>query len=234
MEHWHVGCVWLQQNVLDLERIRDKLNLVSCSKNFRILLIAITLSVCQNSYGQVKGEFAVESGAGILLFDEILSFEPSPTLGLGAGYGITNFLQLDLAFLFSPTQQRISLAASKLKSRVSFYSYSFNLSLCKCQPIWDRIRPFVKAGVGGVLFQTRDVTLDLGGGNAIHVDGQTDHQLTLLLGGGIALLLSKRLNLIMEYRMYLFRLQRVLNDGLQSERVWSDNSYLGLGLSVTF
>jgi len=205
-----------------------------CSHGFPILLVLATLSVCQHGYPQDKGEFEVTSSAGILLFDKSLSFKQSPTLGLGAGYGITNFLQLDLAFLFSPTQQRISLAASKLKSRISFYSYSFNLSLCKSQPLLNRFRPFVKAGVGGVLLQTRGVTLDLGGGNAIRVDGQTDHKMMLLFGGGVALLLSKRLNLIMEYRMYVFRLQRVLENDIQTERVWSDNSYLGLGLGVSF
>ncbi len=205
----------------------------SCSSGFPILLVLVTLNVCQHGYSQDKGEFEVTSSAGILLFDKSLSFERSPTLGLGAGYGITNFLQLDLAFLFSPTQQSISLAASKLKARVSFYSYSLNVSLSKNLP-FHCFRPFVKAGVGGVIFQTRDVTLDLGGGNAIRVDGQTDHKLTLLFSGGIALLLSKRLSLIMEYRMYVFRLQRVLENGIQTERVWSNNSYLGLGLGVSF
>ncbi len=53
------------------------------------------------------------------------AFETCPSIGLGVGHGATNFLQLNLAFAFSPAQQ-ITTAVSKLETRVYVIKHFVN------------------------------------------------------------------------------------------------------------
>ena len=89
------------------------------------LILAIsTAGFCQAIHQRVEFERSV----GIFFFDNELSFEASPALGLGAGYNLDRFIQLNLAFIYTPARQQISAAASKITTDISVYPYILNLN----------------------------------------------------------------------------------------------------------
>ncbi len=196
------------------------------------LILAIpTAGDCQEPSQKIE----FESSVGILFFDYELSFEASPSLGLGASYHIKQFLQLNLGFSYAPAQQQISAAASKITTNISVYQYILNLKFRKQRPILWRIKPFVNIGAGGIIFdpQTSSTdSLDVGGGLMIPLNFATDHKFAIDFGGGFAIPLSTTFLLNLEYRKYLYRLN--LNDGIEAKMTTAINTYWGAGFAVSY
>ncbi len=134
------------------------------------LILAIsTAGYCQEPPKKIE----FESSVGILFFDNELSFEASPSLGLSAGCNIKQFLQLNLALIYTPAQQQISAAASKITTNISVYQYSLNLKFRKQAPVIWRIKPFVNIGAGGIIFDPQTSSgdsLNVGGGFMISLN----------------------------------------------------------------
>ena len=196
------------------------------------LILAIpTAGDCQEPSQKIE----FESSVGILFFDYELSFEASPSLGLGAGYNIKRFLQLNLALIYTPAQQQISAAASKITTNISVYQYSLNLKFRKQAPVIWRIKPFVNIGAGGIIFDPQTSSgdsLDVGGGLMISLNFATNHKFALNFGGGFAIPLSRRFLLNLEYRNYFYRLN--LNDGIEAKTATANNNYWGAGFAVSY
>ena len=196
------------------------------------LILAIsTAGFCQATHQRVE----FESSVGIFFFDNELSFEASPALGLGAGYNLNRFLQLNLAFSYAPAQQQISAAASKITSNISVYQYILSLKFRKQEPVIWRIKPFVNIGAGGIIFDPQTSSgdsLDVGGGLMISLNFATNHKFALNFGGGFAIPLSRRFLLNLEYRKYFYRLN--LNDGIEAKTATANNNYWGAGFAVSF
>lgn len=187
------------------------------------------------SPGQEKEpKFEVNSCIGVFFFDKNLEFDLSPTVGLGAGYNFTNYLQLNLAFSYSPAQQRISTATSKLTTDIQVYLYSVNLRVSHPKPVLALIKPNLTLGLGGSFFKPQTVWLDLGGGQRIRIVPETDHKLSLNLGGGLMIQATKRLGVNLEYQLYLFRSNRVSDDGLNRQQITASNRSFGMRLYVLF
>jgi hypothetical protein len=176
----------------------------------------------------------IEANLGVLIFDRTLSFDASPSLGLGVGHGITNFLQLNLAFLFSPTQQTISTAVSKLETKVYVFKYLISFRATTPGQIAGRLRPFLNAGVGGEWLDPHSATIDLGGGNVIRTNPRIDHKVVFAFGAGSTISLTNRVGLKLEWRNDLYRLDRVLDDGVTTKPFLARDTFLGAGLVVTF
>ena len=196
------------------------------------LILAIsTAGFCQATHQRIE----FESSVGIFFFDNELSFEASPALGLGAGYNLNRFLQLNLAFIYTPAQQQISAAASKITTDISVYQYILNLKFRKQKPILWRIKPFVNLGAGGIIFnpQTGSTdSLDVGGGLMIPLNFATDHKFAVNLGAGFVIPLSRKFRLNLEYRKYFYRLN--LSDGIEAKTATAENTYWGAKFAVSF
>lgn len=194
------------------------------------LILAIpTVGYCQERPQKI--EFG--SSVGVLSFDDELSFGASPAFGLDAGYNFKQFLQLNLELIYTPAQQKISAAASKIATNISVYQYILNLKFRKQTPILWWIKPFVNIGAGGILFDPQSSSsdsLDVGGGLMIPLDFATDHKFIVNFGGGFAIPLSRMLLLNLEYRKYFYRLN--LNDGIEAKTATANNNYWGARLSV--
>lgn len=203
---------------------------------FRLLLgIAIIVTSYNVGYCQdAKPKFEVESSAGVFFFDESLSFDRSPSFGLGAGYDITSFLQLNLAFSLNPARKRISAASSKITTNIFVYNYYINLRFQKRKPMFPKIKPFLNLGTGGIILNPQKVSLDLGGGQMIQLEPPSEHKFAFNFGGGFAIPLSKRFALRLEYRKYLYKSNKILDDGIRTTSVTAQNDYLGLGFSTFF
>ncbi len=201
--------------------------------HFFFLAIGLTLAI-PAAYSQERPQkIEFEASGGVLFFDEELSFNASPALGLGAGYNLKQFLQLNLALIYTPAQQHISAAASKITTNISVYQYTLNLKFRKQTPIIWRIKPFVNIGGGGIIFdpQTSSTdSLDVGGGLMIPLNFATDHKFAVNLGGGFAIPLSRTFLLNLEYHKYFYRLN--LNDGIETKTVMANNNYWGARLTV--
>lgn len=176
----------------------------------------------------------IEAKVGVLIFERTLSFETSPSIGLGVGHGITNFLQLNLAFAFSPAQQTISTAVSKLETRVYVFKYSINFRVATPKSLAFRLTPYFESGVGGSALNPQSATIDLGGGTVIQTNPKTDHNFALSLGAGVMLALSKNLDVKIEWRNDLYRLDKVLDDGVNTESILGRDAFLGAGLMISF
>lgn len=204
--------------------------------HFFFLALGPTLAIPTVAYCQEPPQkIELGSSAGVLYFDDELSFGASPAFGLGAGYNLKQFLQLYLELIYTPAQQQISAAASKITTDISVYQYILNLKFRKQTPILWRIKPFVNLGAGGIIFnpQTSSTdSLDVGGGLMIPLDFATDHKFVVNFGGGFAIPLSGRFRLNLEYRKYFYRLD--LNDGVEAKTVTANNNYWGSRLSVSF
>lgn len=198
------------------------------SGNWIFLRTSTTLLLCIGLSGWAAaqsqhGRLEVRSSIGVLLYDDVLQFTHSPAFGLGAGYGITNFLQLNLTLDYSPTQQRLATATAQVTSNVTVVQYSINLRLAKARPM-VRIKPFVQAGAGAVIYRPEPLTLDLGGGQQQTVRPSPDHVFSLNLGIGMLVRLSPRFWMIAEYRRLW---QRIANE-------MATHHYLGLNLAAYF
>ena len=204
--------------------------------HFFFLAVGLILAIPTAGYCQEppqKIEF--ESSVGVLFFDNEVSFESSPYLGFGAGYNLKHFLQLNLAFSYTPAQQQISATPSKITTNISVYQDIINLKFRKQKPILWRIKPFVSIGAGGIIFdpQTGSTdSLDVGGDLMIPLNFATDHKFAIDFGGGFAIPLSRTFLLNLEYRKYFYRLN--VNDGVEAKTVTANNHYWGARLSVSF
>ena len=188
-----------------------------------------TVGYCQERPQKIE----LGSSVGILSFDDELSFRASPAFGLGAGYNLKQFLQLNLELIYTPAQQQISAAASKITTNISVYQYILNLKFRKQRPILWRIKPFVNIGAGGIIFDPQASStdsLDVGGGLMIPLNFATDHKFAVNFGGGFAIPLSRTFLLNLEYRKYFYRLN--LNDGIEAKTATANNNYWGARLSA--
>lgn len=176
----------------------------------------------------------IEADIGVVVFDPALSFETSPSIGLGVGHGITNILQLNLAFAFSPAQQTISTAVSKLETRVYVVKYSINFRLTAPRAFARRFKPFLSVGGGGELLAPQSAAIDLGGGNVIQTNPKTDHKFVATLGLGTMIALTKNLSLAIKWKNNFYQLDRVRDDGVNTKSILARDSYLGAGLMVSF
>jgi len=196
-----------------------------------LILASSTAGYCQERPQKIE----FESSVGVLFFDDELSFGASPALGLGAGYNLKQFLQLNLELIYTPAQQQISAAASKITTNISVYQYILNLKFQKQTLILWRIKPFVNIGAGGIIFdpQTNSTdSLDIGGGLMIPLNFATDHKFAVNFGGGIAIPLSRMFLLNLEYRKYFYRLN--LNDDIEAKTATAINNYWGAKFAVSF
>ncbi len=176
----------------------------------------------------------IEANVGVLIFERTLSFETSPSIGLGVGHGITNFLQLNLAFAFSPAQQTISTAVSKLETRVYVFKYSINFRVAAPKPLALHLKPYFESGIGGGVLNPQSAIIDLGGGTVIQTNPKTDHKFTLSLGAGAMIALSKKIDVKIEWRNDLYRLDKVLDDGVNTESILARDTFWGAGLMISF
>ena len=176
----------------------------------------------------------IEADIGVVVFDQTLAFETSTSIGLGVGHGITNFLQLNLAFGFSPTQQTISTAVSKLETRVYVFKYGINFRFTTPKALVLRLKPYLTAGVGGELLDPKSATIDLGGGNLIQTDPDTDHKFMITIGIGSMIALTHNLGLKLDCKNDLYRLEKVLDDGIKTKSVLARDIFFGAGLVISF
>jgi hypothetical protein len=78
--------------------------------------------------------------------------------GVSAGFEVTENVHLLGTFIWSPTHEKLDLT----RNRVNVYTYSAGAELQTSRGVpGDRwIRPFVGAGLGGLTYRVRDVSLD--------------------------------------------------------------------------
>lgn len=187
-----------------------------------------TGSYSQNSPRKLE----LNSAIGVNFFEKRLAFQGSPSFGLGAGYHITELLQLNLAFSFIPTQQRISTATEKVIAKYSVYIYVIGLRFSPRKPVLWILSPFVEMGAGGIIIDPHAVLLDLGAGNVMQFEAQVDHNTSVNFGGGVMIPLSERIRIKLAYQHSLYRL--TLADGSNRETITAQNRFGGLSLSVSF
>ncbi|MFQ5649862.1 MAG: outer membrane beta-barrel protein [bacterium] len=199
---------------------------------FRLLLgIATLVSSYSVSQGQdLKPKFQLESSAGVFFFDHHLAFDASPSFGLGAGYGITDALQLNLAFSFTPTQQQISHAASEVSARYSVYPVSLNLRFGGLRPILWRLRPFLSVGAGVMTIDPHAVRLEIGAGQTTVIEPPVDHLVTVNLGAGLLVPLTKRTQIKVGFNRLLYKLGARVSR--TEEPALAQNSEFRLGFVV--
>ena len=189
------------------------------------LVLSFQVGHCQGA----KSKFEVGNSIGVLRFDKNLAFDPSPSFGLGAGYNITNSLQLNLSFSYNPTQQRISQAASKQHAEYSIFNYHLSTIFFIPKAMIGKIRPFIIFGAGGFSINPGPVKLELGGGNTISVEPPNDNKTAVNFGAGICFQILKQMKINLEARRYLFKLE-----DFTKSKVTGSNKYLGLGLIRVF
>ena len=201
------------------------------------LLLGIAITVSPHSTGKcqdLKPKFQAGATTGVSFYDDDLSFDSSPFVRLSAGYRMSDFFQLNLAFAVSPTQQRIAAAASELTTDVSVFTYFLNVKLSRQEPLLSRFRPFVSLGGGGIILDPAAVTFDLGGGQTVRLDAPTDHRFATLIGSGVGFLISRTLELRIEYQRIMHDVQRVRDDAVTTDTVTANHHLWGIGLSTSF
>ena len=197
--------------------------------------MGILFGFYQGGYCQDKEHnLEVQSTIGVLFFDKVLSFERSPLFGLGVGYGITHFLQLNLAIAFSPTQQRLPTATSKLSTNVYVYHYLVSLKLSNSKIVLFQLRPFVNLGTGGTMYNPQAVVIDLGGGDMIRLEPSQDHKFTFHFGGGIIVKISKKMSINLAYQRFLHKARKFIENKMLTKTVTASNKSFGLSLSASF
>lgn len=201
-----------------------------------IAVLALCLFFAQANASETNGlkNISVQSFAGVASFDKSLSFDSSPLLGIGAGYDLGEWFQLNLSFFWVPTRQDLRTASSKLTTNVQIFEYQFGVKIQN--PRWNVafLTPFLRVGLGGLLINPDKVVLDLGGGQMLELDPKTEHKALGRLGGGLQTKLSRHLDIHLSYAVSFYKSQRVLQDGLSTRSMVARNSALAVQLDVHF
>jgi hypothetical protein len=202
------------------------------SKRGFFIAILFLLGIPEGGFSPPRDSgFEIQSWIGFTSFDKALSFERSPSFGLGVGHHITSLLQLNLTFVLNPTQQRITTATSKTNIDINIYSYAVDIKIS------NRIEfliPFFDFGVGGIIFDSESVTLDLGGGKAVDLKPPTKHKFSLHADMGLLAPISKKLAFVLFYKNQFHQVKEILDGVITTKSTLAWNKYLGLGLSVSF
>ena len=191
------------------------------------------LAAFNKAHGQQpQKKLELKGALGVGFFEKKLDFQVGPSLGLGAGYNISDLLQLNLTFSYNPTQQRISTATEKVTAEYSVYIYVIGLQFSPRKPLLWILSPFVELGAGGIIIDPKAVSFDIGAGNIMQFEAPVDHHISGNLGGGLTASLSQRFQLEFAYRHSLYSLN--LDDGSNRETIMAQNKFVGLSLSTSF
>ncbi len=202
------------------------------TRSFALLGGIAFVIVSTNGFGrcqEAKPKFHLESSAGVFLTDKQLAFKTSPSFGLGAGYGITNTLQLSLTFSYIPTQQRLSQAASELTARYDIFNLGLEMKYAWHKPILWRLRPYAGAGISLMTIDPHSVKVALGGGESVIVAPPADRRLALTLGIGLMLPVAKAHHIRFEFKHYYHKLNDTSSGG---DSVTATSRQVTLGLAV--
>ncbi|MFQ5603758.1 MAG: hypothetical protein ACE5HS_10860 [bacterium] len=187
------------------------------------------------TWGQSKiTKWQLQSSIGWWFYDQAFTFDGSPGFGLGIGYRTHDFLQLNLDFKFSPTQKRISTAISHLHLKMLIYNYSLNLKMSKHFFHVNKLQPFLNLGVGGVLMQPLERTVDFGVLKKIDLNLSPDYKWAFNFGIGMILTIMPKLRLQVLYQRYYFLANRIINEEPGDKSKVHRNHYLGIGLATSF
>lgn len=195
--------------------------------NFGLLLgIALIVSHFNTGFCENVRAVRIASNAGIIAFDHNLSFEASPSFGLGASLILNRALQLDLSGSFSPTQQRFQQAAFVNKAKFSVYQYALSL---KVKPGFARLgslQPYLGVAAGGLIIDPHRTTLDLGTGRR-EVEADVEHFFLAGVMVGVSFALTRELALDLGFRHGQFHSNEQL-----SATQWAQINTLEVGISV--
>lgn len=197
-----------------------------------VLFFVLALTMASGAHSQPSHTIEVSGTLGLALFEKELQFESRPTFGLGAGYDIRDWLQLNLALSATPTRQRVPTATTTVTANYSVYTYHLNLRFAKPAPLLWRLRPFGEIGIGGLTIDPGAVTLDLGAGQLTTFEAPASHHGSIRFGVGIALRLSRHLALRLAYRHLLYRLE--MQTESETETITAQNRIFGVNLSTSF
>lgn len=170
----------------------------------------------------------MKTSTGVFTFDKSLSYNNSQSFGLGAGYNIRRFLQLNLSFFFGSTQQHISQAASVQTAKYKIYHYSANFRFMSPRPLLS-FKPYFTLGLGGILINPEAVTLDLGLGNSMTIEPPIDKRFSGNIGVGFLRQITKRMAVELKAQRYFFNLKDANNDGIPA-----NNNYFGISFIWMF
>ena len=200
----------------------------SWTTGFSLLVatLALATSAATADAQSLKSRFRIESSAGVLLYDQHLAFETSPSFRLGAGYRISNLLQLSLNFSFSPTRQAITQATTSTTARHGVYYTGIDFKFSR-GPLLGRIRPFAGVGAGILLINPHTVILTLSNGSSIKVEPATDQHYTLDFMAGFEIPVFKSYLLKIELNRSLYSL-----NGMDGDSKLASNQQLNLGVVV--
>lgn len=108
-----------------------------------------------------------------------------------------------------------------------------NLTLIKPGTTLATVRPFVKAGAGGLVLNPGKSVLPLGAGRTLTNEPATEHKLAMTLGAGLHVAISSVWDAVFHVDKSFFRMNRIAA-GEVTGQTWASATFLGLGLSVRF
>ncbi len=200
---------------------------------FLITTLIVTTAISHGWCHESQPKLKVTAGPGVFFYDGALSMDSGLALALGASYRLNQFLYLHAAVAVDPAQQTVP-AAAKITTQVMVYNYNMNLTVARPALFGGVFQPFATAGVGGLLFDPSPVTIALGGGETLQVDGRSDHRFAFNVGAGVNVPFRGPVALSAEYRRFFYTLAGPETAGEQQGRARATNSLLMMGLLVQF